>query len=316
MKKLTFSFLLLVVGFQLLAQQNPLIIKSGTKGLYVEHKVAAKENFYSIGRLYNVHPKFLAAYNTLDMSKGLSIGQAIMIPLTDTNFNQKTNNGVPVYYEVGEKEGLMKVSNNNNKVLLENLRKWNQLSSDNISKGSKLIVGFLASNEMKNGVVKTEPVKEDKPVVKTQQPTAEEKIEEWEPEVKIEEKKEEKREGKKPEVVQVKSEIKTENSKQGYFKDDFEKQARQSPPKKNETVTSSIFKTVSGWTDNKFYVLIDDVDPGTILKITNPASNKIIYAKVLGANEVKMGASIRISNAAAAALDISETDKFILKLNY
>ena len=59
--------------------------------------------------------------------------------------------------------------------------------------------------------------------------------------------------------------------------------------------------------------------PGTIIKIINPTNNNAIYAKVLGEmsgirqNE---GLNIRMSNAAAAALNISDQDKFIVKVNY
>lgn len=88
---------------------------------------------------------------------------------------------------------------------------------------------------------------------------------------------------------------------------------------KEETVTSGIFKTTSGWEDSKYYLLIDKVQPGTIIKVVNPTNNKAIYAKVLGEmagirqNE---GYNIRISNAGAAALEIAEQDKFIVKVKY
>jgi len=64
---------------------------------------------------------------------------------------------------------------------------------------------------------------------------------------------------------------------------------------------------------------MDGVQPGTIIKVSNPSNNKIIYAKVLGEmagirqNE---GFDIRISSAAASALQITEQDKFIVKVNY
>jgi hypothetical protein len=64
---------------------------------------------------------------------------------------------------------------------------------------------------------------------------------------------------------------------------------------------------------------MDGVQPGTIIKIINPENNKAVFAKVLGEmagirqNE---GYNIRISNAAAAALQIQEQDKFIVKVNY
>ncbi|MDP9229106.1 MAG: LysM peptidoglycan-binding domain-containing protein, partial [Bacteroidota bacterium] len=179
MKKL-FLLLSLQLLVILLFAQARLMIKSESKGFYLEHKVTAKEGIYSIGRLYSVHPKALAAYNSLGISKGLNLGQVIKIPLTDTNFSQSIDKGVPVYYKVGEKEGLFKVSSNNNKVLMENLRRWNNLSRDNISTGTNLVVGYLVSGEYKNvtgnTLVKNESVnkpvvevkKEEPPIVKSE----------------------------------------------------------------------------------------------------------------------------------------------------
>lgn len=323
MKKCFFPFLalLLMVHFAI-AQKPDLMIKSSDKGLYLEHKVAAKESFFAIGRLYNVHPKALASYNKLDMTKGLVIGQAVHIPLTDTNFTQKGNTGTPVYCRTGENEGLMKVSNTYNNVLLQNLRDWNNLAADNIPKGSKLVVGFLLSKEMPAVTLKgkatpvAETVKETAVVVTApkeetvkSEPVAEVKKEEPKPEP------------KKAEPVFAKQEEKIipASSENGYFKYHFEQQVKTSPVSKEATVTSGIFKTTSGWLDAKYYLLIDAVQPGTIVKISNPTNSKIIYAKVLGGmagirqNE---GFDIRISSAAASALQVTEQDKFIVKINY
>ena len=299
--------------------QRALTIKSGDKGLYLEHIVAPKENFYSIGRLYNVHPKHIASFNALDMNKGLTISKVIRIPLTDSNFVQNKVQGIPIYYVVREKETLMKVSNNNNKVLLENLRKWNHLSSDNLAKGQKLVVGFLSSTEMKNVAVvaplKNDPAKVEDVMKKEARKNADEilaKKEEAEKQI-VEQPK------KDPDVVPVKEESKPADNSQGYFRSSFIQQVREAPAKKNQTVTSGIFKTTSGWNDAKYYLLMDGIETGTIVKITNPVNNKIIYAKVLGEMNGLAhndGLDIRISNSAASILEISDTDKFILKLNY
>ena len=84
----------------LMCRRRPeeLMVKKGSKGLYLEHSVAPKEGLYAIGRLYNVHPKYIAAYNQIDLNKGLEIGQVIHIPLTDTNFTQKSKKGNPLLY--------------------------------------------------------------------------------------------------------------------------------------------------------------------------------------------------------------------------
>ena len=105
----------------------------------------------------------------------------------------------------------------------------------------------------------------------------------------------------------------------GYFKNNFFQQVKSSPLTKDQTVTSSIFKTQSGWQDGKFYLLINGVEPGTIVKLTNPGNSKTIYAKVLYSMDKireNQGVDIRISDAAASSLAVSETDKFILKVNY
>ena len=312
MKKFIFPFLAFIFSFQIAsAQKKDLVLKSSDRGLYLDHKVGAKESFFSIGRLYNVHPKHLASFNKLDMTKGLLIDQTMRIPLTDTNFTQQGNSGTPVYYKTAAGEGLMKVSSANGNVTLANLRNWNNLNNDNVKSGTKLIVGFLSSKEMPSITITTKP-KPEEPVVKTEEKPifTEPKVIE-KPVVKTEE---------KPVVAPPKVEEKpVVTTDQGYFKLSFDQQVKGTPVSKNETVTSGIFKTASGWSDAKYYLLIDKVSPGTIVKVINPANNKIVYAKVLGEmsgirqNE---GLNIRISNAAASILEITELDKFIVKVNY
>ena len=105
----------------------------------------------------------------------------------------------------------------------------------------------------------------------------------------------------------------------GYFKNSFYQQVKTSPLSKENTVTSSIFKTTSGWQDAKYYLLINGVEPGTIVKLTNPSNSKVVFAKVLYSMDKireNQGIDIRISDAAASTLVVSETDKFILKVNY
>lgn len=324
MKRLLVAVFVMVLGATLNAQKGELLIRSSSKGLYLEHKVTPKENFYSIGRLYNVHPKHLASFNGIDMSKGLSLGQALKIPLSDTNFNQKSDKGTPIYYTVKEKEGLLTVSNNNKKVLMESLRKWNHLRNDKISSGRKLIVGFL-NTDNKAAVAATPPKTEEKKQEEVYTPSQEEQKKQTvvtEPPAKPQEEPytPSQEEQKKQTVATEQPVVKKDTDlKQGYFKTSFDQQVKQDPIKKEQAVTAGIFKTTSGWTDAKYYLLADGVEPGTVIKITNPTNNKIIYAKVLGEmNGVtqSQGLNIRISNAAAAALEIQETDKFIVKLNY
>ena len=341
MKNIILLSVIILAVTILQAQTNEtLVIKSSNKGLYLDHKVTPKENFYSMGRTFNVHPKHIASFNGLDMSKGLSLGQTVKIPLSDTNFSQKTDKGVPIYYVTGNGETLYRVSANNKNVLMENLRKWNHLASDKLANGTKVIVGYLTTGESQAMAVNTpsqktetatKPVQENKDVAKTEVTNKPEQKKEAAKNVEVKNDATSKSEQKKVEatqpkddakknkdVVQVKEEVKTKNADQGYFKTSFDQQVKQQPANKEQTVTSGIFKTASGWNDAKYYVLMNGVEPGTIVRITNPGNNKTIYAKLLGEMSDKQspGLSIRISNAAANALDISETDRFTVKLNY
>jgi len=83
------------------------------------------------------------------------------------------------------------------------------------------------------------------------------------------------------------------------------------------TGDASIFKTINGWNDRKFYVLINEIIPGTIVRVTAP-NKKSICAKVLGPLPETKGAAgliIRLSNAAAAALGMDD-QRFLVSITY
>lgn len=318
MKKIFFLTFVLLLGRIAFSQE--FVVHRGAKGFYLTHTVSPKENFYSLGRLYNVPPKEIAAFNSLEMEKGLSIGQTVNIPLTPQNFSQQSATSHPVYYVVGEKEGLYRVSVNNNKVLMANLRKWNDLKSDAITTGQKLIVGYLVSND--TGVTAVakqsapepqEAVKkpEEKPAVQAE--PEQKPIQKTEPVVT--EKRPEQQKTEQPKAITAS----VNDGNGGYFKTAFEAQVKSQPVRKDDVATAGIFKTASGWQDAKYYALIDGVEPGTIIRVVNPNNNKAVYAKVLdkmtGIRQ-NQGYDVRISNAAATALNISDTEKFVVRVNY
>lgn len=143
-------FLLFFLALPMLsvAQPKQLLIEGSAPALYVNHTVAPKENYYSIGRLYNISPKEIAPFNKLELEKGLSLGQVIKVPLTASNFIQSgepaaDEAAIPVYHTVKEKEGLYRISVNYNKVPLETLKQWNKLKTESVSNGTKLVVGYL-----------------------------------------------------------------------------------------------------------------------------------------------------------------------------
>jgi LysM repeat protein len=313
----------LIFSSHLIAQTNQLVAKSADNKIFLEHQVSPKENWYSIGRKYEISPREIAPFNGLSMDKGLSIGQILKIPLIASNFNQETSIkiGVPVVHLIQPKEGLFRVANDFG-VSIDQLKKWNNLATDQVKSGSYLTIGFLkASSSPRNEVpqaalatnIKTEPpVKVDVlPEQKKQMVAAAPKIENKPEENKVSE---------LPAVVPELSPKKTKNAVTastgiGYFSGLFNEQSKEGSAQNLEGFIYGVFKSTSGWEDAKFYVLLNEVVPGTIVKISLKGADKSVFAKVLGSVPVGKesdGMSMRMSNATASALGLTDTTKDLM----
>ena len=322
---------ILFAGGPSFAQQNTLVIGGSTPKLFIVHKVTSKENFYSIGRMFNVPPKDIAAYNNVQFENGLSVGESIKIPLTENNFSQSEPSGsgeafIPVYHTVQPKEGLYRVSLNYNKVSIASLKKWNHIQSDAVSIGSPLIVGYLKVKAESPLAGKGIKVNRNVPAVTTQ----ETKPETVKPDVNPERLppvknpdagKQEKKDIQETDdhkvtvtTVNTKSNI---NFSGGYFKTLYTEQTENKFPL-NEPGSAGVFKSTSGWQDGKYYCFNNGTSPGTVIKITNNSTGKSVYAKVLDAiPDIKQNSDLTLilSNAAAEELGAAE-GKFDCALSY
>jgi len=91
---------------------------------------------------------------------------------------------------------------------------------------------------------------------------------------------------------------------EGYFAGMFSKQKKIASFETLEG-TASVFKSVSGWEDKKFYILTNELPIGTIVRITT-SDLKSICAKVISAlPDVSNSIQYRLSDAAAAILGIT-----------
>ena len=310
MKHILFIFLLL--PFTSFAQPKVLIVEGSSAEMYITHTTGVKENYYSIGRIYNISPRVFAPFNKLQMETPLSIGQIIKIPLTEQNFSadgiiSDDEVLVPLYYKVKPKETLSKISLQHNNISIASLKKWNNFSGENVTPGVNVIIGYLkvkkelsslATRAIKVApiptsvtaptsipVVKNEPVKTEPVKLQTEM---------------------------KPVVAAVPPKPNERSFNGGAFKSLYQSSG------KNQSGIAGVFKSISGWEDGKYYCLHNSANPGTIIKITNPVNNKSVYAKVLDVipdlrqNE---GMLIRISNAAADELGITNTN-FDCQINY
>src|SRR5579871_6592464 len=148
MKKLTIILFLTSACFQFAFSQSELFVQGEKGNLYLLHKVVAKENWYSVGRLYNISPKEIAPFNNSSLSNPLGVGQQLKIPLTETNFSQSGEKDadeslVPVYHTWQAGESLNKISANYNAVPVSSLEAWNNLKTGSAKSGTHLIIGYL-----------------------------------------------------------------------------------------------------------------------------------------------------------------------------
>ena len=91
---------------------------------------------------------------------------------------------------------------------------------------------------------------------------------------------------------------------EGYFASLFSSQKKAST---FQTLngTAAVFKSMSGWQDNKFYILTNELPVGTIVRITT-TDFKSICAKVINAlPEVGTAIQYRLNDAAAAILGVT-----------
>lgn len=324
-KWLMFFFIAIITSSSLFAQSG-LEIKGISPDLYLNHTVAPKESIYSVSRLYNVAPKDLAAYNHLQMESGLSVGQEMKIPLDKNNFSQSDAKSgadalVPVYHTVGPKETLYRLFVNYNKVPITSLQKWNNLQSDALSEGSQMIVGYLKVDKSQSALAtqsanagqvasasvqpekKSEPAVEKPAVVQAPEPVKKEATTAPAKESVIEK------------AVNTKS---TVNFSGGYFKKVYDQQILTKTPLDNSG-SGGTFKSTSGWQDGKYYCFYNNAAPGSVLKVTDNASGKSVYAKVLDViPDIRQnsGLSVVLSNAAAEELGAGSENKFDCVVSY
>lgn len=320
-----------------LAQDALLVVEGAAPDFYLSHTVLPKENYYSIGRMYNISPKEIAPFNQLQLESGLSPNEVIKIPLKPVNFSQLETAAlgealVPVYHTVQEKESLYRVSANFNKLSLALLRKWNNLKSDGVANGTNLIIGYLKVKKelsplVNKGLIKpadnaaVAPIKQvevaEKPaVIKKDLPVPEKTIAPAPVKKEVVLKAVEPAQ-QAPVSPTAENTTVAKNFNGGVFKKNFEAQINKEG-EVSESGAGASFKSNSGWEDGKYYCLHNSATPGTVIKVTNSANGKIVYVKVLDIipdMKQNIGLIIRISNAALQQLGATDL-KFNATLTY
>jgi len=209
------------------------------------HTVATGETLYSISRKYNIPVDDLKSWNNLK-ENSLSVGQVLVLKAKSLRDQQVTN--LPVLkkegvHVVGASQTLYSIARQY-EVSVDDLKAWNNLSSNELTVGQTLYVTRPANNQ--NKIVKTDPVVE----TKTQKDPVVEERKAVETPV-----------ASKEQTIRI-----TESVRNG-----------------NEVVESGLAELIEGTDGNRKYLALHKTAPvGTILKIRNEMNSREVFVRVLG----------------------------------
>lgn len=253
------------------SQRDSIGVENSNGKQVILHKVAPKESFYSIGRIYHVSPK---AIIDLNGDKILQIGTILRIP-TDRPFSEAkakqeevagSSDPNLVTYKVGPKETLFSIAKRFN-TSVDLIKELNNLKSNNLSIGQLLKVKqgqteLTSSSSNLRAANLTARKEETSPVTDT--PATEE------------------------EETPAETKMRIPSSRLG--------------------LTERTERGVAVWIDDpnldssKMLALHATAPVGTIVKITNPMTERVTYAKVVGKfteNETTKDVIIVVTKATA-----------------
>lgn len=273
MKIKKFSFSLGLIGFCLLssltlqAKINHTIDSIGVENKdgkeIIIHKLAAKESYYSLGRLYNVTPKDIISFNA---NKRLKVGETVKIPTNrafQTTLAVQASSTITdpefIEYKVGAGETLYTISKRF-QVAADYIQEFNNLQGSSLKAGQIL--------RIPEGPRAAQPIAD--PIV----------VEETEREFSL--------------------------------------------PPNRYGLTQVNSKGIGVWIDGlntedgNMLALHKTAPVGTIIKITNPMTQRTTYAKVVGkyndSNDTR-DAIIVISKATASLIGIIDK-RFLVNISY
>lgn len=301
---LLLSFLVLALSAFAMPQDS-IGIKVIDGKTYIMHKVAKGEGVYGIGKKYGVSASDIYAANE-GSEKSIKIDQILLIPKTglssasrssDNGGSKTTTKTEKIYHVVAKGQTLSSIAREHQTSVAE-IKQLNNLKSDNITLGQKLIVGETkttvnnSGNGNENAPVKQEPKPETKPEPSSSTPSTIPAP--TSNNVVVKANVEEKPMADKPgQVVNT------------YSTDD------------GDEVTESGIAVISEEGDlsqERSFILHPTAKIGTIVMITNPENNSTVFARVVGNCRAEQGIILKMSKTVASKLELSQNS--VVKLSY
>lgn len=293
---------------------------------YINHTLKQGETLSALARQYNTSVGDIMRANNMHADSKLVYGSNIKIPSTKQQAVERNSRPVvntpaqaappssgEITHLVAKGETLYSISKKYN-VTVDQLKAWNNLTDNGARLGTLLIVNESGLNKM----AKTPAPQRQQTAAVTAAPAPQkEPVEESKPDYNSTAA----TDNISPVMQTVNNmaapaEDVTTYSGDGFFAPQF----KEKKSKNMQTVSgvSKTFKTASGWADGKYYILANDIEPGTIVKLSSD-NGSAVYAKVLwnmGDLKDNTGINFRISNATAAALHVNDAASFNLNVSF
>jgi LysM repeat protein len=317
--------LISICSFQFISAQNN----------YVTHTLKQGESLSMLAEQYHTSVGDIMRMNGMHADTKLVYGSQIKIPSTKAQTNTvKKESSKPVAntkaatpsneitHIVAKGETLYSISKKYN-ISIDQIKAWNNLADENVKLGTLLIISENASNKIATKPVQKQAVETVTVNQQNTNPvTDNSQITEAKTDAVAATKKDE--DATSQPVLQTKdngtdaatNQINIDYSGAGYFASQFKE--RKNKNMQSVSGVSKTFKTASGWTDGKYYILANDITPGTIVKLTAD-NGSAVYAKVLwnmGDLKENKGVDFRVSNATAAALKENDDSSFNVSVSF
>jgi len=273
---------------------------------YTTHTIVKGETLTMLAKKYHSTVGDIMRLNSMNAKSQLKIGEKIKIPASSsaqkTTVSKNTaktktikNDSEVTTHYVLQNETLYSIGKQFG-VTVEQLKEWNNLTDDNLHFGQRLAVSSdgaillaakknekrsITTNTSGNATGANVTAQNSNPVITTKA---------------------------------VNTSV-TRDGRDSYFAKYFSVDGNKNL--KSLTGYATVFKTTSGWEDKKYYILMNDIPLGTIVKVSSPNGNSI-YAKVLWSLDdvpLNHGLNFRINDAAASALALNELT-FSLMVQY
>ncbi len=273
--------------------QSKLLVLGKCPECYVQYRLKPGETLESISALAGMPITQLKAYNKISSVDLTATPSSIRIPLNASNLiTEKTS--LPVFHVVDKGDNLYRLNLQYFNPGIPRIKEWNQLKSETLKDGDMVVVGYLIANDLPANPPSAAAL--PSMVASTPVAAAPAAVE-------------------AAPVKQVVA-IPQVSAAEGYYAAQF---SAALPAQQLLEISGSggVFKSITGWGDKRYYVLMNEVVPGSIVRVTVDQV-KYICARVLGPipdNKPNKGLLVRLSNAAAAALGVSEM-MFTATVNY